>query len=398
MQWFAGNRPYTLDRVVRILLGVASVLVMVVVLGYLRDVLVPFAVAALLAYLLHPVVVLWQRALPRRSPPIVAILLALFTMGLAVYLLVLVLTPLVSDEIHKAAITLTGLLEDPASRAKLKEMVPVWVLEYVEKLATREEIDAFVSSPAFTDWLFALMRQYSPGVVSLFNTAASLLIGLMVVFVVMLYMVFILMDYDKVMHGWQDKLPLRYRGPIIALVYDFRDYMRTYFRAQALIAMLVAVEYSVAFTIIGLPLGILLGIFIGILTLVPYLQFVGFVPALALAFVQSLETGQNFGFIVLLIGASFFVFQFIQETIVYPRIMGKAFGFNPAVMLLSLSIFGKLLGVLGMIVALPVTFLLWSYYQKFVLAPVEDDYELSQGSDNHPSSNTAAQPLPPPQP
>jgi predicted PurR-regulated permease PerM len=60
------------------------------------------------------------------------------------------------------------------------------------------------------------------------------------------------------------------------------------------------------------------------------------------------------------------VVQLIQDIILVPRIMGKVTGFNPAVILLSLSIWGKLLGMLGLIIALPITFLLHSYYKRYI--------------------------------
>ena len=63
----------------------------------------------------------------------------------------------------------------------------------------------------------------------------------------------------------------------------------------------------------------------------------------------------------------FLVVQGTQDLFLVPKIMGKAMGLNPAVILLSLSIWGSLLGIVGMIIALPITTLLISYYKRFVL-------------------------------
>jgi predicted PurR-regulated permease PerM len=107
--------------------------------------------------------------------------------------------------------------------------------------------------------------------------------------------------------------------------------------------------------------------FIGLLNMVPYLQLVGFIPTILLAVVKAADTGQSFW--VILLGALivFAVVQVIQDTILTPKIMGHVTGLNSAIILLSLSIWGSLLGILGMIIALPLTTLLLTYYQRYVI-------------------------------
>jgi len=93
----------------------------------------------------------------------------------------------------------------------------------------------------------------------------------------------------------------------------------------------------------------------------------GFIPTILLAIVKAAETGQNFWGILLLALLVFAVVQTIQDTFLVPKIMGKVTGLNSAIILLSLSIWGSLLGMLGMIIALPMTTLLLNYYQKYVV-------------------------------
>ena len=110
-----------------------------------------------------------------------------------------------------------------------------------------------------------------------------------------------------------------------------------------------------------------LGLFIGALNLVPYLQVIGFVPTIVLAMLKAADTGGNFWFILLAALIVFAVVQAIQDMVIVPRIMGKITGLNPAIILLSLSIWGSLMGMLGMIIALPLTTLMLSYYQRFII-------------------------------
>ena len=143
--------------------------------------------------------------------------------------------------------------------------------------------------------------------------------------------------------------------------------MNTYFRGQALVALCVGILFSIGFLIIDFPMAIGLGLFIGALNMVPYLQIIGFLPTILLAILKAADTGQNFWIIIASALAVFAIVQIIQDTIIVPKIMGKITGLNPAIILLSLSVWGSLMGVLGMIIALPLTTLMLSYYQRFII-------------------------------
>ena len=119
--------------------------------------------------------------------------------------------------------------------------------------------------------------------------------------------------------------------------------------------------------IIDFPLAIGLGLLIGALNMVPYLQIVGFIPTIILAILKTADTGGNFWVIFGSALAVFAIVQIIQDSYLTPKIMGKITGLNPAIILLSLSIWGSLMGMLGMIIALPLTTLLLSYYQRFII-------------------------------
>lgn len=147
---------------------------------------------------------------------------------------------------------------------------------------------------------------------------------------------------------------------------DVKVSMNRYFRGQACVAFLVGILFSIGFSIVGLPLAILLGLFIGLLNMVPYLQVVGFLPTLLLCMLKS-ATPASFWWLVFGCVIVFVVVQLIQDMILVPRIMGHVMGLNPAIILLSLSIWGTLLGLIGMIIALPLTTLLQSYYERYIL-------------------------------
>ena len=97
------------------------------------------------------------------------------------------------------------------------------------------------------------------------------------------------------------------------------------------------------------------------------MQTLGLIPCLLLGILQSAETGVSYWWVLLGIAIVFVVVQCIEDLVLVPKIMGNVTGLNPAVILLALSIWGALLGMVGMIIALPMTTLIISYYKRLVL-------------------------------
>ena len=117
----------------------------------------------------------------------------------------------------------------------------------------------------------------------------------------------------------------------------------------------------------GLPMAIVMGILVGILYMIPYFQYITVIPVAMLCFVSSLSGSVDFWAIVGKCALVYVISQCICDYILTPKIMGKSLGLNPAIILLSLSIWGTLLGIIGMIIALPLTTLILSYYKKVII-------------------------------
>ena len=128
----------------------------------------------------------------------------------------------------------------------------------------------------------------------------------------------------------------------------------------------MGILFCIGFLIIDFPLAIGFGLFIGLLNMVPYLQLIALVPTILLALLKAADTGENFWWILGTALLVFCIVQAIQDAIIVPKVMGKITGLNPAIILLSLSIWGALMGMLGMIIALPCTTIILSYYKRFI--------------------------------
>lgn len=351
-------KPYTLDRVVRMLIGLTVLVVLFFLVKRLSGVLLPFLIAWLLAYLLQPFVSFFQYKLKFKSR-VLSIISTLVLFGGLLTGLIFMLVPLISTEVQK----LTEIITLYMQGLNVDTFIP---------LAWQNEIRAYLSqldiqSVLKDENLMLAVKKIAPQLWNLLNGSINIVLGMTVTIIVFLYLIFILIDYEKITEGMLEIIPVKYRTLISGIVHDLELGMNRYFRGQALVAMIVSLLFVIGFSIVGLPLAIVFGLFMGMLNMVPYLKTVAIIPALFLAFLQSAETGQSFLYIMLWLFIVFIIIQTIEDLFLVPKIMGKVTGLNPAVILLSLSIWGSLMGVVGLIIALPMTTLIISYYKRFVL-------------------------------
>ena len=296
------DKPFTFDRVARIIFGLAAISGIIYLIAVLRNALLPFLIAWLLAYMMQPFVKFFQYKLKLKNR-LLSIIAVIVSGLLLLSLIGVIIVPSVTQEVNKT-------------------------------------------------------------------------MELFIIFVIFLYFIFILLDYERIANGWIRLIPERYRPFIQGLADDVEYSMNRYFRGQSLIALCVGILFAIGFKIVGFPLAVILGLFIGMLNLIPYLQTIGIIPMILLALLKSAETGQNFWVIFGLGLLVLAIVQVIQDLYLTPRIMGKAMGLNPAIILLSLSIWGTLLGFIGLIIALPLTTLFLSYYKRFIL--MEEEGPLSE--------------------
>ncbi|MDD2438170.1 MAG: AI-2E family transporter [Massilibacteroides sp.] len=352
------EKPFTFDRVSRIVFGLLSIAGILYLLVILRNALLPFLIAWLMAYLMQPIVRFVQYKLKIRSRflSILAVLLTCIIILIAFFVL---LVPSISSEIERI---MHSINTHNTSNGHIPFIPEDWLL-YIQTHVDISELPDLLSKENLLD----AIKQLAPRMWAILSNTFSVLVSATIVFIIFLYFIFILLDYEKIANGWKKLIPIDYRPFFFGLADDVEYSMNRYFRGQSLIALCVGILFAIGFKIIDLPLGITLGLFMGVLNLVPYLQTIGIIPMLLLALLKSSETGENFwvifGLALLVLG----IVQAIQDLFLTPKIMGKAMGLNPAIILLSLSIWGTLLGFIGLIVALPLTTLCLSYYKRFIL-------------------------------
>ncbi|MBE6295634.1 MAG: AI-2E family transporter [Bacteroidales bacterium] len=239
--------------------------------------------------------------------------------------------------------------------------IPEPVVNFFKSVAEENGLAALLSSSEnieFNEFVVNKLKYL------LFGTA-DLLQAMFTVGIILLYLFFILLDFERLSESWTLYIPKRWRNVTIKLWDDLVYGMNQYFRGQALVAFCVGVLFSIGFLIIDFPAAIAFGMFIGILNLVPYLQTLSLIPMALLSVLEAANTGDDFWMIFLSALIVLAVVQVIQDVFLVPLIMGKRMNLHPAVILLSLSIWGHLLGLLGMIVALPLTTLILGYLKRY---------------------------------
>ena len=345
----------TFDKFIRWALVAAAILCVFFIVKALSSVLLPFFIAWLLAYLLYPIVkfVQYKLHVPTRA---LSIIVTLFFVVVVVAGVLYFIIPPMIDQFDKLSDVLSSYVKSKAHTNNLTSYIKRLVIE------NQVAIEQFFKSRDFSDALKTAM----PKLFSLLGQTASVVISIVASCITLLYMFFILLDYENLTNNWIKIFPKKNRPFWHVLAQDVERELNNYIRGQGSVALCMGIMFCIGFTIIGFPMAIGMGILIGILDLVPYLHTFALIPTAFLALLKAADTGQNFWVIFGLAVLVFVVVQIITDMVVTPKIMGKAMGLNPAILLLSLSVWGSLLGFIGLIVALPLTTLIIAYWQRYI--------------------------------
>ena len=364
------SKEITFDKFIRWAGIVTLVIAVLYITNYLSGVLLPFFIAWFFAYLLYPVVKFIENKLHVKVRAI-SILLA---MGAAIAIVggvIWLIIPPMIDQFDKLGEVLTRWVHQTTHTNNLTMLIKEWLQD------NQTTIERFLKSKDFSDALKTTM----PKVFSVVSQTATVLMSIVASMITLLYMFFILLDYETLTANWVRIFPKKNRPFWTALMKDVERELNNYIRGQGMVSLCMGIMFCIGFTIIGFPMAIGLGILIGIMNLVPYFHTFALIPTAFLAMLKAADTGQNFWVVFGLAVLVFCVVQVITDMVVTPKIMGKAMGLNPAILLLSLSIWGALLGFLGLIVALPLTTLLIAYWQRYVTRE-KPQYEEKLGQDS----------------
>lgn len=354
---------FSRETIIRSVITIAVLVALYLLVRRLSGVLLPFLISFVVAYMLAPIVNFFQHKCRLKNRVLSIVVTLLLVIGLLTGAVAAVV-----PAISRQATSLSQSIKTYVSQWDGNEYFSPRVNERIEEIIQSIDIKTLINSEEVQQGI----KKVIPILGDWISSGVNALMGLAVAFICILYIIFLLIDYEKISTNWHKYIPNRFRDSIVMLMGDLDRNMNAYFRGQALVAGIVGILFAIGFQIIGLPMGIGIGLFIGVLNLVPYLQALGIPPCIILGLIQSAETGRPVWVVMLCVAAVFIIVQTIQDMVLVPTIMGNVTGMGPAWILLSLSVWGSLLGFVGMIIALPITTLLVSYYKRFVLHMTDD--------------------------
>lgn len=357
------SKPFNLDRTVRLFLLLAGFISILLLLNYLTPVLIPFFVAWLLAYLLYPIVTFFKKKLriKNHNLAVILVLLTIFTLIIAAITL---LTPLFVAEIVKVK----DLIIQYSSQNQSYGIIPQKWEIFLQNIIIETDLLEIFNKES----LAQLIKDFFPHAWTLLSNSLNIATSIFAAFITILYLYFILKDYNTIGKRLIQLIPDKYKPFASSLLLDMEQGMSNYYRGQSAVAMCVGILFCIGFSIINMPLALMMGLTLGLLNMVPYLQVLGIPPCIVLILINAAERGVAPWGGLIALAVVFIVVQIIQDGYLVPKIMKKTLNLNAAVILLALSVFGMLLGILGIIIALPATTLLLSYYKRYILKEIND--------------------------
>ncbi len=316
------------------------------ILHQARQVVYPLLAGLLVAYWCDPIVDrLERRGISRSVGSLLALLPALILgLGFALFILPALLSQLSS---------LIGGI--PSVYEEIETRVRPWIGRIVPVAEGESSPGAWLRTAASN--MESIARGIWGGAAGITRGVKSVIGFLAMLVLAPILSYYLLVDYDALVRWIRNRIPEERRATVDARFAVAEQILRSYFRGQVLLSAAIGLLLTVGFIIIGLPYALLLGFLCGILNLVPVL---GFWLGAILCVVAAVLSGEA-GPMLLRLGIVLAVQQLLESQILSPRIVGKAVGLNPAMTLVSVLVFGAILGPLGVLIAVPASGLVRAY-------------------------------------
>ena len=314
-------------------------LLVALLLWVLGPVLVPFVVAAVLAYALHPAVKRLHQFAPR-VPQVVWVLLVECTALLAAFGIVLLLVPILTREIPLLQKQLPSLLD--AALLLLNHLLTQLGVPFTLDLVNLKAQALTYLSANREDWLDPLLASLKLGG----NFALAALGNLILIPVVLFYL---LNEWDRWVSQLVAWVPPKWRPSYDSFIHECDAVLGQYLRGQILVMLALSVFYTTGLMLFGLDLALPIGVFTGLAICVPYIGFgLGLIMALLAGLLQFASYKA-----VLMVALVFGSGQLIESFWLTPKWVGERIGLHPLAVIFALLALGQLFGFVGVLVALP---------------------------------------------
>ena len=316
----------------------AALLLLIGCLWLLGDIMLPFILGLVLAYFLDPVADMLERwGLPRLAAT--AIILACSILVLS--LLILLLAPMLGDQIGRFAERLPGHITTLV--ALFDDAAPEWLKNILDRAdLNMPEASSDIATKA-AGWIATVLGSIWSGGLAIVNLLSLIVVTPIVIF-------YMLNDWDRMVAKVDDWLPREHLETIRGLARDVDTALAGFIRGQGTVCMVLGIFYAVALIAVGLNFGLLIGLAAGLLSFIPYVgSIIGVVLSIGIALVQFWPDW----FAVLLVAGIFAVGQFVEGNFLSPKLVGDRIGLHPVWLMFALFAFGYLFGFAGLLLAVP---------------------------------------------
>jgi predicted PurR-regulated permease PerM len=308
-----------------------------IVLSYLAGVLGPILAALGIAYLLNPVLDLFVRktgvSRALGAGVILMAFIGLLALGLTVAL------PRIADQAQQFVLDLPRMVQNLSAWAEHRFGIEV-PKEWKEGVST-EHLQTMLKETSGP--IGALAKAAVGGVFSVLAVLAESLL-------VPVFSFYFLVDWPNLLRRLEHMIPPRRRGEVREIVKEIDRVVAGWVRGQAIVTSILAVLYAIAFSLVGMPLSVPIGLLVGCLTVIP---FVGTLVGAMIAALVTLADGasmQTLG----MVGAVILALHLLEAGFLTPKIVGHRVGLSESGALLAVVAGGKLLGFVGIVLAVPI--------------------------------------------
>ena len=324
------SRKIVVDISSLTLVKVLIIIAAVAFLFYLRDVILIVFVGLVLASAFDPWVDWLQKnRIPRTLGILLIYLVVILILGGAVYLII----PPIVIEVNQLA----------------KDFPAYW-----EKISN--SISSFQSYSESQGWnkniqesLDTLGQNISEAAGGVFMTVFSFFGGIVSFFIILVITFYMTVEEQAMKRVMRSFMPAKYQPYFTQLMNRMQEKIGRWLRGQLLLSLAIFIISFIGLSILHIKYALVLALFAGVTELIPYLgPFIGAVPAVFIAFTQS-------PMMALLVIVLYVLIQFVENNMLVPKVMQRAVGLNPVITIVVILVGAKIAGVLGIILAVPVT-------------------------------------------
>jgi predicted PurR-regulated permease PerM len=372
-------------------LSVGVIYLMTQVMAFLQPILVPFAVAGVLAYLLEPGVEwLERRGLNRQRSVLLAFVVFTLAFGGLGWWIVVKLgdptanlakrVPVYVAKTRQAVVDFSAKIEKDYGVTLLPHAAVQQPDAALPASATAVDssenfdLQAFLNGdwaktnlPKIPGMAWSFVKSSVGGFLGMFGFLLSFII-------VPLYLYYFLIESAKIQEQWSDYLPLRasaFKDEVVSCLNEINGYLVAFFRGQLFVSVINGIATGIGLVIVGLDFGLLIGLALCVAGIIPYLGIaLCWIPAVIIGAVQggsALIPGDPWWLLPLVVTGVFALVQQIDALFITPRIVGEAVGLHPMTVIASVLVWGLLLGgLLGAILAVPLTASVKVLFQRYI--------------------------------